>query len=189
MLHMLGGIAWAGSELSVTVSADARCPLATSAGRAVRSLTRLHILKTICLFGFTEFKWAAASGKKKKKSNFLSTRYQSQRYHVACKRERRNEISKGERGLVERQQTAVDSNVFPIILQSHFEDRLSWTNSVPKLKCTKVPLDKRRPDAPEEKSLNQGASIKLKRFLKWHPLPWWPHQFYCQDGSTPPQRL
>lgn len=55
-----------------------------------------------------------------------------------------------EQGLVERQQTAVDSNVFPLILQSHFEDRLSWANSVPKLKCTKVPLDKRRPDAPEE---------------------------------------
>lgn len=165
MLHMLGGIAWAGSELSVTVSADARCPPATSTGRAVRSLTRLHILKMICLFGFAEFKWAAASGGKKK-SNFLSTRYQSQRYHVASKRERWNEISKGERGLVERQQTAVDSNVFPLILQSHFEDRLSWTNSVPKLKCTKVPLDKRRPDAPEEKSLNQGASIKLKRYLK-----------------------
>lgn len=186
MLHMLGGIAWAGSELSVTVSADARCPLAASMGRAARLLTRFHI--QICLFGFAEFKWAAASGGGGG-SNFLSTRYQSQRYHVACKRERWNEISKGERGLVERQQTAVDSNVFPLILQSHFEGRLSWTNSVLKLKCTKVVLDKRRPDAPEEKSLNQGASIKLKRFPKWHPLPWWPHQFYCQDGSTPPQHL
>lgn len=55
-----------------------------------------------------------------------------------------NEISKGEPGLVKRQQTAVDSNVFPIILQSHFEDRLSWTNSVPRLKCTKVAWDKKR---------------------------------------------
>lgn len=56
-------------------------------------------------------------------------------------RARWNEISKGEQGLVKRRQTAVDSSVFPIILQSHFEDRLSWTNSVPGLKCTKVPLD------------------------------------------------
>lgn len=138
---MLGGIAWASPELSVTVSADAHCPLATSMGRAVYSLTCLHILKTICLLGFAEFKWAAASEKKTK--HFLSTWYWSQLYHGACMRTQWNEISKGEQGLVKRQQTAVDSSVFPIILQSHFEDRLSWTNSVLRLKCTKVPLDKK----------------------------------------------
>lgn len=80
----------------------------------------------------------------------LSTWYQSQLCHVACMRAQWNQISKGEQGLVKRQQTAVDSNVFPIILQSHFEDRLSWANSVPRLKCTKVSLDKKkRPNAPE----------------------------------------
>lgn len=120
----------------------------------------------------------------KKIKHFLSTWYRSQLYHVACMWTHWNEISKGEQGLVKRQQTAVDSNVFPIIPQSHFEDRLSWTNSVPRLRCTKVPWIKKRPNAPEvKKSFNQVASIILRRFLKWLLLLWWPHQFCCQSSQ------
>lgn len=38
------------------------------------------------------------------------------------------------------QLTAVDSTVFPVVLQPHFEDRLMWINAV----CITVPFDERR---------------------------------------------
>lgn len=39
-----------------------------------------------------------------------------------------------EQGLVTSQQTAVDSSVFPIVLQPHFEGRLLWINAVGRFK-------------------------------------------------------
>lgn len=180
ILHMLGGIAWASSDswslflLMFTVL-------------VLRAEQCIHLHVCVCRRWFVCLGFQKLSElqhpKKKKKQPFLSTWYQSQLYLVACKREWKT-ISKGEQGLEKRQQTAVDSNVFPIILQSHFEDRLSWTNSGWRLKCTKVPMDKKRPNAPEVKqSFNQVASIIVRRFPKWLLLLGWSHQFCCQVCS------